>query len=379
MGSLKNMEVNTMKNYLGVINLDENEDRIRDLTRTRPLASVPFSGRYRVIDFILSNMTNSGIENIGIFTKNKSRSLMDHLSNGRPWDLHRKRDGLRVFNFGDEDPVHDDIHNFAENLEYFKYSKQEYILLAPSYMICNIDFIAAAEFHERNNNDITIIYKKVNTADKSFIDCDVLNINEEGQVISVGENIGSTKEANICMEMFLMRKDLFVELVYEGIKTGKSRKIKKIIYRDIDKFKVMAYEFHGYLSCINSLESYYKSNMDLLNTRVSNELFYDKSPIYTKSKDESATKYTKDSVVTNSIIANGCYIEGHVENCIISRRVHVNKGAYLKDCILLQNCIIGPNAKLINVISEKGAYIPKGEELRGGRNFPLVIEKPKFL
>lgn len=373
------MGVNSLKNYLGIINLDENEDRIRELTRTRPLASVSFAGRYKVIDFILSNMTNAGIENIGIFTKNRSRSLVDHLSNGRPWDLHRKRDGLRVFNFGDEDPVYDDVHNFADNLQYFKYSKQEYVILAPSYMICNIDFKDVMNFHENSGNDITVVYKKISNANKTFLECDVLNINGEGRIVSVGENIGSAKEANICMEMFVMKKDLFIEIVYECIKTGRSRKVKQCVYRDLNKFNVGAFEFTGYLSCINSLEAYYKANMDLLNVKVNSELFLENGPIFTKSKDESATKYTKDSQVVNSVVANGCYIEGRVENCVISRRVHINKDALVKDCIILDNCIIGPNSKLINVITDKGSYMPRGEELRGARNFPLVIEKQKFL
>ena len=124
-----------MNNCLGIINLDENESRMGELTRKRCLASVPLAARYRVIDFILSNMTNSGIECIGIFAKNKSRSLMDHLTNGRPWDLHRKKDGLKVFNFGDEDPSYDDVHNFADNIEFVKNSNKKYVLLSPSYMV----------------------------------------------------------------------------------------------------------------------------------------------------------------------------------------------------------------------------------------------------
>ena len=179
-----------MKNYVGIINLDEKEDQIRELTITRPLASVPLGGRYRIIDFILSNMTNAGIDNIGIFAKSASSSLMDHLSNGRPWDLHRKKDGLRFFNFGQTAPVDDDVHVFADNLDFFKYCKQEYILLAPSYMICNIDFVKAEEYHEQSGADGTIIYKKVNNANDHFYGCDLLNIEDE-RVVSVGKNFGN--------------------------------------------------------------------------------------------------------------------------------------------------------------------------------------------
>lgn len=366
-----------MKNYIGIINLDEREDQMRELTITRPLASVPIGGRYRVIDFILSNMTNAGIESIGIFAKNSSRSLMDHLSNGRPWDLHRKRDGLKFFNFGQAAPVDDDVHIFADNLDYFKYGKQEYILIAPSYMICNIDFTEAKKYFEESNADITMIYKRVNNADDHFYGCDLINI-ENDRVVSVGKNIGNNKEATIGMEMFLMKKDLFIGLIYECIKTGRWSKIKRCIYAKLSDYKVNAYEFTGYLSCINSLSSYYNANMDLLNTRINNELFFDKGPIYTKTKDEAPTKYTKDSKVVNSIVANGCYVEGIVENSIISRRVKINKGAIIKNCIILQNTVIGPNAKLTNVITDKCSYIAKGENLMGSKNYPIVIEKQRI-
>ena len=175
-----------------------------------------------------------------------------------------------------------------------------------------------------------------------------------------------------------MKKDLFVGLIYECIKTGKWSKIKQCIYANLSNYKVRAFEFDGYLSCVNSLASYYKANMDLLNTRINNELFFDNGPIYTKTKDEAPTKYTEDSNVVNSIVANGCYIEGTVEICIISRRVKVNKGAVLKNCIILQNTVIGPDAKLSHVITDKCSYISKGENLMGSKNYPIVIEKQRI-
>ena len=159
-----------MKNCLGIINLDENESRMGELVRYRTLSSIPLSARYRVIDFILSNMANSGIESIGIFTENKSRSLINHLSNGRPWDLHRKRNGLRVFNFGDHHPNIDDVHNFEENIEFIEQSRKEYVLISPSYMICNIDFNDALRYHLKSKNDVTIIYKDEHRADRCFFE-----------------------------------------------------------------------------------------------------------------------------------------------------------------------------------------------------------------
>lgn len=364
-----------MKNCVGIINLDEKENRMGELVRNRPLAAVPIAGRYRVVDFILSNMTNAGIENIGMFAKNKSRALMDHISNGKPWDLNRKRDGLRVFNFADKDPSYDDVHAFCENLEFAKLSKREFVLLAPSYMIANIDFNEMMKAHKASGSDITIAYKSINTARDNFIGCDVLNI-DDNRVSSIGENIGSDKQANISMEMYLMRTDLFVDIVYNCIKNGNIRKVKNYIRYNTDSLNVGTYEFTGYLNCVNSLTSYYKLNKEILDKEVTRELFYGNRPIYTKTKDESATKYGENSSVVNSIVANGSFIEGTVENCVISRRVYIGEGTVLRNCVILQNTKIGANVKMENVITDKNATIIDGEELIGGHDVPLIIKKP---
>ena len=368
-----------MNNCLGIINLDENENKMGELVRHRTLASVPISGRYRVIDFIISNMANSGIEGIGIFTKNKSRSLINHLTNGRPWDLHRKKDGLRVFNFGDYEPEYDDVHNFVENIEFIRNSRREYILLAPSYMLCNIDFNDVIKSHIESKNDVTVVYKAIDDADKNFIDCETLNINEVNRVISIGENIGREKEVNINMEMYIMKTDLFVNIVYECIKNGVHKKVRDYISRNLNDLKVGAFEFKGYLACINSIKSYFDTNMDLLNQHVNKELFYDNKPIYTKSQDETPTQYTKESNVVNSIVANGSYIEGTVKNCIIGRRVHVGKGTVLENCIIMQNSIIEDNVEMTKVIADKETKISKNQNINGAENYPVTIQKKKVI
>ena len=364
-----------MKNCVGIINLDEKENRMGELVRNRPLAAVPIAGRYRVIDFMLSNMTNSGIESIGIFVKNKSRSLMDHISNGKPWDLNRKRDGLRVFNFADKDPAYDDVHGFCDNLEFAKLSKKEYVLLAPSYMVANIDFNKVMKAHKKSNNDITVMYKTIEDAKTNFLGCDILNIDEEGRVLSIGENIGADKKVNINMEMYLMRTDLFIDIIYSCIRKGNIRKVKNYIKYNTENLNVGSYKFDGYLTCINSLDSYFKMNKDILNKDITKELFYNDRPIYTKTKDESGTKYGENSKVVNSIIANGSFIEGNVENCVISRRVYIGENTTLKNCVILQNTKIGDGVSLENVITDKNVTIRDGELLKGDKSTPLIIKK----
>ncbi len=366
-----------MNNCIGIINLDENENRMGELVVNRSLASVPIAARYRVIDFVLSNMTNSGIDCIGIFTKNKSRSLIDHLTNGRPWDLNRKKDGLKVFNFGDDDPVYDDVHNFSDNLGFLKLSRREYVLLSPSYMVCNIDYNKVLEYHKSTGKDVTIVYKKVTNADEAFGDCGVLNFDDSGNVISVGENIGKNQKANISLEMYILKTDLFINIVNECISSGMYRKVKEYIHNNLDELSTGAYEFKGHLDCINSIKALYDSNISFLNKKVSKEVFNEERPIYTKTKDEAPTHYSDQSNVSNSIIANGCKIEGTIDNCIIGRRVYVGKNTKLKDCVIMQNSKIGDNAVLDNVIADKGSEIKENETLIGSSMYPLVIKKKK--
>ena len=368
-----------MNNCLGIINLDGNENKMGELVVNRPLASVPIAARYRIIDFVLSNMTNSGIDCIGIFAKNKSRSLIDHLTNGKPWDLNRKKDGLRVFNFGEHDPAYEDVHNFAENIEFLKYSRKEYVLFAPSYMICNIDYNEVIEAHKQSGKDVTIVYKNVKKPQNSFDDCKVLNFDDLGDVISIGENIGRNEEVNVNMEMYIMKTYLFIDIIHECIRTGMYKKVKDYIKENLNKIRVGGYEFKGHLECISSLKSLYDANLALLNRRISKEIFSEDRPIFTKTKDEAPTHYTGDSNVVNSIIANGCYIKGSVENCIIGRRVFVGEGVKLKNCVIMQNSVIGDGSVLDNVIADKGTEIKAEEKLIGSQLYPLFIKKKKIV
>lgn len=368
-----------LRDYIGILDLNEKEDMIKNLTRSRTVASIPIYGRYRVVDFVLSNMVNAGIVNVGIFTKSKSRSLFDHLSGGKPWDLDRKRDGLFTFNFGGGSSSLEDVEMFKDNIEYFLLSKQKNVILSSSYMICNIDYAEAVKYHEQSGNDITVIYKKTDNCIKSFINCDVLNIDENNRIISVGRNIGVQDRNNICMDMFIMKKEIFIELIYKCVTTGMCRKIKDGIYRSLEKYEVGAYEFKGYVGCINSIKSYYRANMDCLDVKLSKELFFNHGLIYTKVKDEAPAKYTESSQVSNSLIANGCVIEGTVENSIIFRRVHIKKGAVVKNSIIMQNCEIGENAELISIITDKNVSIGRDKILKGDKDLPLVIEKEPVL
>jgi len=364
-----------LKNYIGILMLNEQEDNIKSLTKSRPIASIPIGGRYRIIDFVLSNMVNSGIHNIGIFTNTKSRSLVDHLGSGKPWDLDRKINGLFLFNLTSERAQLRDIDILSGNMEYIYRTKQEYVIISSSNMLCNMDYNEAAKYHEESGSDITIIYKKTNNGRRHYVNSNTLYINEENKVLSVGKNIGADDKLNISMEMFIMKKSSLITIVNKCIQTGYHNSIKAAIYNQVSKLNVNAYEFKGYLQCINSIKNYYKTSMDMLNSKITKELFYNKGLIYTKSKDEAPTKYFSGAKVNNALISNGCILKGKIEKSIISRRVIVHTGAVIKNCIIFQNCEIKKGCKLTNVIIDKNTIIPENTVLEGDEEFPVVIEK----
>jgi len=332
-----------------------------------------------VIDFILSNMVNIGMHNVSIFTQGKSRSIVEHLGHGKEWDLDRKKDGLFIFNPYinplDSSFHKGDIKNFKDQLDYIKCSKQKYVILSRSYMICNVNLLDAFRYHKDSGADITILYKKIKDEKDKFINCDTLNINENGRVISIGKNIGKENNLNISMEMYMLKKDLLIEIIENSISKGETVYLKEAMHQQIRKLNVNGYAFDGYLGCINSIENYYRVNMELLDVEVSKELFYKNGYIYTNVKDEPPTKYTETASVVNSMVSSGCIIEGNIERCIISRRVKIGKNAVVMDCVIMQKCIIEDGAVLQHVILDKNIEISSGVALRGSSKKPLVMMK----
>ncbi|MBE7056061.1 MAG: glucose-1-phosphate adenylyltransferase subunit GlgD [Ruminococcaceae bacterium] len=370
-----------IKDYMAIFNLGENENDIRSLTTNRPIASIPFASRYRVIDFMLSNIVNSGIKNVGIFSPSNSRSLVDHVGTGKPWDLNRKNDGMFIFHHGLDDLVNHDSKLLKNNMEYIYRSKNDSVIISSSYMVCNIDIADLIDSHEQSGCDITVAYKHSENANIDFQNCYTLAVDKtNNKVTGAGKNIGFTKSADVCMEIFVMKKELFVDFLYKSATNSTKGTLYNVIFGEINNFNVNAYEFTGYLACINSIKSYYEASMDMLDFNLRNELFMaGNRPIYTKIKDEHPTLYVDGCKVCNSLIADGCIIKGKVNNSLLARYVTVENDVELDNCIILQNCTIKAGSKLSNVIIDKNATIEPGTELKGSTQYPLVVEKRNFM
>jgi len=366
---------------MGIINLSEPDEMLNELTIHRSVAAIPFAGRYRIIDFQLSNMVNSGIELVSIFTKDKFRSLQDHLESGKCWNLDRKRDGLYIFypmiNYNEPVIKYGDMEIFKSNVGFIKRSKQKYVLISKSHMVTNIDYSNVLEFHKESNSDITMIYKQVEkgSSKPDLLGLDILTCDGKGNVTSIGKNLAKMDTFPASLEMYMMKKDLLVDIIEDAIEKGDSGYLKEAVMKRLPELNVNCFEHKGETFCINSIHSFYNANMALLNREIFTDLFKSNGKIYTKIKDEPSTKYTDTSCVTNSILANGSIIEGTVENSIIFRKVHIKKGAIVRNSIIMQGSVIGETVNINCVIADKNVTIKDKKILMGDVNTPFVIKK----
>ncbi|MFD1955899.1 glucose-1-phosphate adenylyltransferase subunit GlgD [Paenibacillus thailandensis] len=365
---------------MGVINLIHETDELERLTNGRCLATVPFGARYRLIDFILSSMVNSNISKVAIFAHTKYRSLMDHLGSGKNWDLDNRQSGLFILppaTDNIQELSRGDLYHFYQHRDLFARSSLEYVIIARSHMVCNLDFEAVVAAHEQRKADITIVCKQ--DAELHGGHARKVRVNEDGRITAIQEQYGRMNSDICSMEMYLMRKDLLMEIVETSLAQGKDHLVRHAIFSRLDNLHVSAFMHEGYLGVVNTLPSYYRNSMNLLVPDTWKELFFKPGPIYTKVKDEPPVQYDESSKVRNSLIANGCRIEGTVVNSILFRGVHVKKGAVVHNSIIMQNGTIGENSIVQHTILDKDVMVHPRRDIRGAENSPFVAGKRKVL
>lgn len=365
-------------NALGIINFEDNTATIDGLGEFRPVPAIAFLGRYRVVDFILSNMTNSGINNVHVFCKEKPRNLFDHLGDGTRYGINAKKGKLRIL-YGERpfaSPIYNtDIANFMLNMQYIEIDTNPYVLIAPSYFIYSLDFTDAMKYHLDTKADVTVLYTQTKEAKEHFLNCSELELSRRKRVTNMKLNRGAKKNACISMEAYILRKDLFIELVKEASQTSSLYWFKDILLEKVKELKIYGYGVRGYVECLNSLSEYYRVNMELRDRAKLNQLFKNGWTIYTQTNDSCPTRFTESASVCDSVIANGCVIEGKVEGSIIGRNVTIKKGAVVKNSILMTDCVIGEDVKLNHVVVDKYATVNRAKKLEGTEELPTYVKR----
>ena len=362
-------------NVLGIIYSNVYDDCLSELTSVRTMGSVPFAGRYRLIDFVLSNMVNGGIAKVGISTKANYQSLMDHIGSGKAWDLSRKRDGMTIlppFNLTGSGGVYKSrLEALSGMLHYISESGKDYVLLSDCNVVCNLDYDKIIDEHIKGGADITIAYKR-GVAPKL---ADMMSFELDGDKI-IKVIVGETGDTavNYSLNIMVLSRVLLERLIHDAMGQGDESFERDVISKNVDALNIKGYKVEGYARTIDSLQSYYDISMGLL-TGEYKGLFAKDLPVYTKVRDDMPAIYGVCSKASNSLIADGCIIKGTVENSILFRGVYVAEGAVVKNSIIMQDSYISQNSKVNCAILDKQVVVKPGRELSGADSYPIYIGK----
>lgn len=365
------------KKVLGIVFANIHEEALDSLTAMRTMGSVPFCSRYRFIDFPLSNMVDSSVIKIGVVTNANFQSLMDHVGTGKPWDLSRKNDGLYLlppFSLGSASMWGNRIDALYGNMNFLQQSNQTYVLMSDCNNVVSMDYSELFNAHEESGADITILgVKSKMPKNISSVLC-FDKVDENGRITEMSLDKNTDDEVFYSCNIMIMKKYLLETLVTAAHSKNEISFQRNIIMANVDKLKIHAYDAtDSFVGTVDSIQSYYDISMSLLEKENRNKLF--KHTILTKERDDMPTIYGVESNLKNSLVADGCIIDGTVENCIIFKGVKIGKGAVVKNSILMQDTVIGENSSVNCVIADKNVSVNAGVELAGASNFPVCLSK----
>jgi len=375
-----------MKGAMGIIYTEKDDLSLRELTSQRSVAALPVAGRYRIVDFLLSNMVNSGVRNVGVITQKNYQSLMDHLGSGKEWDLHTRNNGLFIlppFINGDKGGEYGGIlEALRANFDYLRRSRQEYVLVANGNAVYSADFEPMLRQHEESGADVTLMYSK-GTASEQYLSTyqgynhAYLNVDAAGKVTDIEVNPNAPSYDNLSMDVLVVKRTLLMHLVDQAYSSGLRDIYGELLRTQIKTgmLDVRGFEYTGYYRRVETVKGFYNLNMDILGSYYRSALFNNERPVYTKERDEVPAIYGPNAKVKNSLIADGCVINGTVENCVIFRGVHIGEGAVVKNAIIMQDGYIENNVELDHVIFDKAVTMRAHGRLIGGPQYPIVIGK----
>lgn len=362
-------------NAMGLLFCNMHDEALRDLTAVRAFGSVPFGGRYRLIDFALSNMVNAGISKVGLITKKNVQSLMDHLGSGKAWDLSRKNQGLFFLPpcSNNDEMYAGRIASLAEIEVFLRNSKEEYVIMSDCHVVGNVDYDALVETHVDTGADITIAYKRGPVPD--LPDNLLLWTQENGRVTDIVLGTRPVEDSAYGLGLYVLRKDLLLQLVSACLGRNYHSFERDVLQRRVESLRLYGYEVPEFTMVIASLGSFFDANMALLREEVRKALFPADRPVYTKVRDCPPALYGLHASVTHSLLADGARVDGVVKNSILFRDVYVGRDAHVENCLVMQGTTIGTNASLHYVILDKNVAIQEGRTLQGFGSYPIFIGK----
>ncbi len=351
-----------------------------DLTMNRTVASLPFGGRYRLVDFVLSNMVNSNVSSIGIITKYNYQSLMDHLGSGAEWDLSRKNANFYIlppFASGITNVYRGNLDALSNAVRFLEATKPDYVIMCDTTVICNINFEKALDSHVESGADVTVIASR-NMLNYEGSDSDLIVIkdkNGKATDLAIGQTLGCDSLAG--MGMYIVEREYLISIINSYVARGRYSFEKDFLLSRFadDRVNINVYEFTDPVLRNHNILAYFNNNFRIMDEQIRDNIFKTKAPIYTKVRDEAPSYYSESCVVNDSLIADGCKIKGKLDTTIVFRDVTIEEGAKIKNSIIMQGTVVGKGAKIENAIIDKNATITPGATLIGGSGSPVIVHK----
>ena len=369
-----------MSDLMGLIYTGDNGERLGELTALRAVAALPVGARYRVIDFVISSLVSSGARNVGVIMQKNYHSRIDHLGSGKEWDLHGKRQGLVILppyqspdNIGVYSGLMDAIRS---NLVFLRRSNERYVVVTESSILYVADFDEMLAEHERTGADITLMYSTERGLRRNGLG-HYLRLDRDGRVRELELNPMIPTFENTYMDAFLMRRELLIELADRAVARAQYHFTRELLLQALKDESLKIYGWRNTRPAwrLDSVQAYFDCSQDLLKGEVRQQLFRPERPIWTKMRDEMPTRYAPGAQVRNSLLADGCVIEGTVENSVIFRGVHVRKGAVVRNAVVMQDGYIMENARVEGCILDKQVTVRDGVTLCAPKTYPVVIAK----
>lgn len=379
--------VNSKAEALGIIFPNSYDSLVPELVTERLMASIPFASRYRMCDFLISSMVHSGIDNISVIVRKNYHSLLDHLGNGREWDLSRKKGGLNIV----PPYAQKQVKVYAGRIEaleslrgFLKKQTEKYVIMSDSNIAVNFDFKKLLEAHIKTGADVTMVYRKqpvpealIRQSTESLDFFYTLGVNGD-RVSKIYINPSEPGEVNFSLNIYVIEREELIRLIDDAYVHGYTYFVRDILEKQVDKLDIRGYCYDGYVAHIHDMKSYYEENLKLLKEENLNALFSG-NQIYTKIRDDNPTRYVNGSKAKNVMVADGCVIEGEVENSILFRGVKIGKGAKVKNCVLMQDTVVEDGASVEYVITDKNVHVTKDRTLTGNESFQVFVSKGQIV
>ncbi len=366
-------------NVMGLVFANIYDSSLGELTNKRTMASLPYGGRYRLIDFTLSNLSNAGVRHIGIITKHNYQSLMNHIGSGEEWDLELAENGLEFltpYSMGHAGPYRGKLDAIESAKSYLSLAQEEYVIVADADVLCGIDLNLVLEDHIASGKDITVIVKGDVCDGERLVDLAV-KLNKKGEITDMGVDYSAPKGYLASMGMFILKRELLMQVAEDSVAHNYFRFERDLVLRCFmnKQLTVNAYEYKDIALYNESTSEFFRNNLALIDEDVRRSLFKADLPIYTKVRDQVPCFYGENCEIDDCIVADGCMLEGVAEHSVLFRGVKLQEGSKVKNCVVMADTVIGKNAELENCILDKNVVIGDGVRLIGTPEHPVILKR----